>query len=344
LKNGITSLSGGSFDAKRKKVLMISRNQKKTILAIFLCAFFLGQSCTANPVTVAFQSQPTATSTVTFYSPSPTKSVTSTPNATATLDAIQTASIQTLISTVQPVVLAEYPSIDRKWQVDIIRYDCINYTNQDYKAIIAYEQLKLINLSDGTEKFVDEQPQACDGIGMYGLGGLYWSPSNRYFYYTHSREGNPETCGNYAVPTIYRLDTLTQETMMVGGGHLSPDKTKLAMWEWQEHEIIIWDLDQGEVGRVPGLIPDTLDGDISWSPDSQSLVYLQTTFDCAPDYGKVYFSRLNLPEISQSLLFEHESPGFGSVSWNMMDQLTLRDGNNNQWKYRLASKELKIAP
>ena len=262
----------------------------------------------------------------------------------ATANFIETASINTIISTVQPDVLETHSSPDGKWQVDVIRYDCINYSYQDYIGIIAYEQLKIVNLSDGTEKIVDDQQQVCDGIGMYGLGGLYWSPNTRYFYYTDAREGYPETCGNYAVPAIYRLDTLTQETITVGGGHISPDQTKLAMWQWQENEIVIWDLDKGEVGRASGLIPNILDGQISWSPDGQSIVYLQTTFDCAPDYGKVYITRLDLPDLSQSLLFEHEPPGFGWLSWDIPEQISLRDGMGKIWIYDLVSNELKPNP
>jgi hypothetical protein len=146
------------------------------------------------------------------------------------------------------------------------------------------------------------------------------------------------------MPTIYRYDTLTQESITLGGGHLSPDQTKLAMWEWQKNEIVIWDLDKGEVGRIQGLVPNTLDGQISSSPDSQSLVYLQTTFDCAPDYGKVYLIRLNLPDRSQELLLDHDSPGFGLVSWDTTNQLSLKDGMGNIWTYNLVSKELKTVP
>ena len=212
---------------------MHSKYRLNISLAI-LMMLGVSHGCTANFSATPLPTLAVATATVTFpptNTPIPTIAITSTPDDVATLHAIETASIQTLISTVQPVVLANYPSPDGKWRVEVIRYDCINYTNLDYKAIIAYEQFKLIDLSNGTEQFVDEQPQACDGIGMAGFDGLYWSPNNRYFYYTDSREGYPETCGNYAMPAIYRLDTMTRETIMVGGGHISPDKTKFTMWE-----------------------------------------------------------------------------------------------------------------
>ena len=118
---------------------------------------------------------------------------------------------------------------------------------------------------------------------------------------------------------------------------LSPDQTKLAMW--QENEIVIWDLDKGEVGRVRGLSPDALAGGIAWSPDGQSLVYLQTTFDCAPDYGTTYVTRLDLTEMSQTLLLKFQPPGFGGVSWEVPDRITLMDGNGKFWAYDLSTKE-----
>jgi hypothetical protein len=141
-------------------------------------------------------------------------------------DFIETASINTVISTVESITLITYPSPDGNWRAEVIRYDCTNYRYPDHTAIIAYEQLKLINLKDGAEQIIEDQLQNCDGIGGGGLNGLYWSPNNRYFYYTDWREGNPESCGNYIVPMVYRFDTLTQESLTIGGGHISPDHTK----------------------------------------------------------------------------------------------------------------------
>jgi hypothetical protein len=283
-------------------------------------------------------------------SPAPTESPTGTETAAITEvqtsspspDSIETASIDAVVATVQPVTLETYPSSDGNWQAEVVRYDCINYSAADYAARIAYEQLKLINLTAGTEQIIEDQLQNCDGIGGGGLKGLLWSTNNRFFYYTDWREGNPESCGNYVVPMVYRFDTSTQENLTVGGGHLSPDQTKFAMW--QRTEIVIWDLDQGEVERVGPLTRVRFNGEISWSPDSQSIVFLQTEWDCAPDYGKTYLSRLDLSNTSQEILFEHESPGFGSVRWETVDQVTLLDGMRNTWTYNLSTEELKAIP
>ncbi|MCI0555124.1 MAG: hypothetical protein L0287_29605 [Anaerolineae bacterium] len=317
-------------------------------LFLMIATVQLTVSCGINlDEQIATAAAPTLSSTPPFteiVEVTDTAQLIETPTLGPTPDFFETASIKTIISTVQPTVLATYPATDGEWRVEVIRYGCINYVYEDQLRTIAYEQLKIVNLSDGTEKIVDDQRQTCDGIGMYGLGGLYWSPNNRYFYYTISREGFPETCGNYIAPTIYRLDTVTLEKEIIGGGHISPDQTKLAMWQWQENEIVIWDLDMGEVGRVSGLIPNTLDGQISWSPDGQSIVYLQTTYDCARDYGKTYMTRLDLGDLSQSLLLEYDSPGFGWLSWDTPNQIRLRDGMSVMWIYDIVSRELKTSP
>jgi hypothetical protein len=181
---------------------MILKSQHKTSLTILLIVLFIGQGCVRNATVM-----PSLTPSTTTITPTATKSMTPTalrtstltprpivirtptPNDVATLNSIETASINTVNSTVQPVVLASYPSPDGKWRAEVIRYDCINYPYPDYTAIIAYEQLKLINLIDATEKTIEDQLQNYDGIGGGGLKGLYWSPNNRYFYYTDWREG-----------------------------------------------------------------------------------------------------------------------------------------------------------
>lgn len=296
--------------------------------------------------------EPTIAVITPFSSPGPILSVT--PRWTSTTELIllltpsptpdftATASVKALMTTVQPKVLETYSSPDEIWKVEIVRYDCINYTYEDYHGTIAYEQIKILSLSTGSEKVIAGQLQACDGIGTYGFGGLYWSPNSRYFYYTDSREGYPETCGNYVALPIYRLDTGIQEAAIIGGGPLSPDGTKIAMW--QDHEIIIWDLDDGEVGRTSGLVSSVLNGQISWSPSGQSVAYLQTTWDCAPDYGKTYVTLLTLPNLSQRLLLEYDSPGFGWLSWDTTDRISLKDGMGNMWVYDLVGKELSPSP
>ena len=319
---------------------MNSNYRHLIVLLIFYITTLISYGCEGT-----VQSTPSPTEVVATQTPTPKPAVTKTSTAddVATAHVIQTASIDDIVATVQPTVLASYPSPDGKWQVEVIRYDCIHYPYQDYVGIIAYEQLKIINLSDGTEKIVEDILLNCDGVGAFGFDGLYWSPSSRYFYYSDWREGSPDGgCGNYLSLPIYRLDTLTQEIITIGGSHISPDRTKLAMWEGKE--IVIWDLDKGEIARIQGLAPNSVNGAIVWSPDGQALVYLQSTFDCAPDYGTTYVTRLDLAKMSQTLLLKFQPPGFGGVSWDGLDQITLMDGEGKLWNFDLKSKELTPAP
>lgn len=318
---------------------MASNTRPKDKFLLILIVLLI-QSCDINPSPVVLPvTQTVDNSTTPARTPSripqPTAINTPTPNFEATLQVIATAQVDAILSTVQPVVLEQYPSSDGKWRVDVIRYDCTNFPG--VVDAMAYEQLKLINIAEGTEKIIEDELQNCGGIGAYGFKGLYWSPSSRYFYYTDWREGYPETCGTYLVPFIYRLDVFSQESFPLGGGHLSPDGTKLAMWDGDD--IVIWDLDRGEIGRVRSLAPDFFAGEIAWAPDSQSLVYLQTELDCAPGYGISYLILMDLGKMSQTLLVKYPPPGFGGVAWNSPGQITLWDGDGNYWTYDLSTKE-----
>ncbi|GAB4463510.1 MAG: hypothetical protein Kow0070_24110 [Anaerolineales bacterium] len=291
--------------------------------------------CGKSPSPAELPAIPTETKPKAFTAiPSLSATDTPTPDYAAALNVIETAQVDAILSTVQPVLLEQHPSLDGKWRVDVIRYECHNFPGM--VDAIAYEQLALVNLADGSTKIIENQLLNCGGIGTYGLGGLYWSPSSRYFYYTDSREGYPETCSNYIVRPIYRLDTVTQEHLPLGGGHPSPDGTKLAMWDGDH--IVIWDLDRGEIGRVRSLASDLFAGEIAWSPDSQSLVYLQTEFNCALDYGVTYVVRLDLNKMSQTLLVKYPPPGFGGVDWRSPEQITLWDGDGNYWTYDFSTR------
>lgn len=310
---------------------MASNTRPKGKFLLILIVLLI-QGCGVGPSPAELPVMQTATKPMTF-----TMTPSRTPSPSPTPDFIATNSVNALVTTVRPRVLDTYLSPDEIWTVEIIRYNCVRYAYEDYRGILAYEQVQLRNLSDGTVKIVDDQLQACDGIGTYGFDGLYWSPSGRFFYYTDSREGYPGGCGNYIMPAIYRLDTVTQTSIMVGGAHISPDETRLAMWDGDD--IVIWDLDRGEIGRVRSLVPGFLAGEIAWAPDSQSLVYLQTEFDCAPDYGVSYLILMDLGKMSQTLLVKYPPPGFGGVDWHSAAQVTLWDGDGNYWTYDLSTKE-----
>jgi hypothetical protein len=245
----------------------------------------------------------------------------------------------TVIVISPPRIHSSFPSTNGQWKVEVVIHDCVKLQgNIDANAV---EMLKLIRTDNETEMIVESTLLNCGGVGAGGLGGLLWSPNNRYFHYTDAREGFPDGgCGYWARP-IKRVDVDTQKVEVVGGGHISPDKTKLAFW--QDNEIIIWSLDGGEIAHVPAIPPEVFHNKIAWSPDSQSLVYLQTEFDCGPD-GMSYVTRLDLSGMTQNFLFESKEPSFTWLTWDAPYRISLADDKGNRWRYNLVSKELKSVP
>ena len=288
-----------------------------------------------NGLTTSPTSQPSHTPAVALTAtavPTPTTKPTTKATVPPT-KAVETPTVTpdiagTVVAISQPKVFASYPSPDGQWRAEIIIYDCVQVSEGDANA---YEQLKLIRVDTGGEKIIDSQLQNCGGLGAYGLGGLFWSPNSRYFYYTDAREGVPDGCGYWERPII-RLDVTNQISKGLGGGPLSPDGAKIATWQGQE--LVVWDISQGELARAQAAVPDAMPGPIAWSPDSQALVYLQTTSDCPPS-GKSYVVRLDLPGLEPTLLLKSETPSFGGVIWDALDRIRLYDDASKQWGFDL---------
>jgi Periplasmic component of the Tol biopolymer transport system len=262
---------------------------------------------------------------------------TDTPRAIATVTPTPDIAA-TVIAIGPPKMHSSFLSTDSKWKIEIVSYDCVKVDPRENADANAVEVLKLIDITDQTETIIDSQLLNCGGVGAFGLGGLFWSPNNQYFYYTDAREGVPDgLCGYWARP-IKRVNVDTERVDPVGGGHLSPDKTKLAFW--QDNEIVIWSLDEGEIARIPAMVSQAFKNEIAWSPDGQSLVYLQTENDCTP-FGKSYVTRLDLSDMTQNLLFGSEEASFTWLAWDIPDRISLTDDTGTKWMYNLASKELK---
>ena len=90
-------------------------------------------------------------------------------------------------------------------------------------------------------------------------------------------------------------------------------------------------------------MPDASIGPVAWSPDGQSLVYLQSDSDCYP-FGNTYFVHLDLSTFKQELLLQSKKPSWGSVTWESPNQLKLSDENSKEWRYNLITKKLELKP
>jgi len=247
------------------------------------------------------------------------------------------AIIETIIAISDPRIYSSHLSPDGKWQAEVLIYDCFPVSEVDENA---YEQLKLTQTGTDIAEIVDSQLQSCGGLGAFGLAGLFWSPNSRYFYYTNAREGVPDGCG-YWEPPFLRFDVTRSETVNLGSGTRSADGTKLATW--QEQELVVWDVNAGEIARIPAFATDVETGPITWSPDSQSLVYVQLESFC-PVSGMSYVVQLDLPQLRQTLLLASETPSFGDATWDRPNMLILIDENGDVWRYNFTTKELQQSP
>jgi WD40 repeat protein len=219
--------------------------------------------------------------------------------------------------------------------MEVVIFDCVPVGETDEAA---YEQLKLIRASDGVAKIVDTQLIYCGGLGAYGFKGLFWSPNSRYFYYANAREGSPDGVCSYWEPSIFSFEVTTGNKEAIGMGPRSPDGKKIAAWD-DNGEIVVWDIDAGEVGRVQ-VDSGRVAGPIVWSPNSRALIYLQTTTYCPPR-GKSYVGRIDLPDLQRTPLIESETPSFEDVSWDTPNRIRLFDKDGKEWLYDFAAKELK---
>ncbi len=269
--------------------------------------------------------------------PEPTDTPTSTPDFYVTATAI----VKAVVATGQPKVYTSYLSPDERWRAEVIFYDCAQVSGVDANA---YEQLKIIRVSDGMERVVADQLQFCGGLGAYGLGGLFWSPNSRYFYFTDAREGVPDGAACYWERPLFAVEVASGNVEQLAPGSpwsLSPDGITIAAQRGRE--LRLWSLDDGETAGTPLAIPDAAAGIIVWSPDGQSLVYLQTASNCQP-FGKSYIVRLDLPELKHTLLVESETSGFSSVIWDAPNRLRLFDEQGKEWRYNFVTQEVKPVP
>jgi len=314
---------------------------KKLTVCLSLLLLVLLAGCSLTPaVTQTPTSLPSATQaptdTATLAAPT-AKLAPTNPTATPSVVFKETpdttpASAAKVVSLEQPTILTSEVSPDGLWRADLLVYDCVDIGSVDK---VAYDQLNLVNLADMETVIADFQLQSCEGTGARGLGPLFWSSNSRYFYYTSARLGRPDGCG-YWQPPIYRFDVTSQMKEYIGSGPLSPDESKLATW--QHRNLVIWDVNGGELLRVPGL-EDVEEGPIAWGFESQTLVYLQFDSYC-PVSGMSYVGFIDLSTGENTILLESEDPTFGDVYWLDIDKFVLVDAEKKEYTYDLEARQL----
>lgn len=313
---------------------------------------FLGQSVTTAPAPLPATeaASPAATippaETTPAAAPSPVPSATpdapeptvlvATPEPSATAEPDIAA---TLVASVAPRLYASYPSPDGSLRAEVLIHDCAPVADgQEY----AYDVVQLVDAASGETRFIDGQLQACGGLGAFGLAGLFWSPSGRYFYYTEAREGVPDGCGYWSRP-ISRVDVTDRTTVDLGGGPISPDGARLAVWE--ERDLVVHEIDGGEVGRVVAASPQSALGPIVWSPEGDALVYVQAAMFCVPGQsGATSVVRVEVPALTSEILLRSTAPAFQSVAWDAPIALDLVDDTGARWQYDFYSAELSPVP
>jgi hypothetical protein len=240
----------------------------------------------------------------------------------------------------EPRLLARYPSPDEAIEAQVLVYDCVSIIEGQENAL---DVLRIVNNSTNEiTQEVDTQFQYCGGLGAFGLGGLFWSPSGRFFYYTDAREGVPDGCGYWSRP-ISRVDTTDWSIEELGGVAQSQDGTRLA--GWSDEDLVIWDIDGEEIGRVEIARRNLSRGPIVWSPEGNSIAYLLAEHFCVPgSENESTVGVVDVSDFSAEVLLTSNSPAYQDIAWYGSEQLVLADGLGGRWFLDLATGSISETP
>ncbi len=300
----------------------------------------------ATPRIVSPTVNPSAFPPTSFPEPQPTLDFAKTQNASDFIT--NTAIAKTLQATVTPESPQRFISPDGKYRAEVIIYGCTNIPMpMNMEGTYSYEILKITNLSDQKEQEVENQLIYCQGLGAYGLGGLFWSTNSRYFYYTTAREGVPDGSGGFAwMRPASRFDVSTGEKLSLGGLEFSPDRSKVAAADGID--LVVWDLQGKEIARFPGkdfITDQSINAWLSyftWSPDGKSLAYIiRISSNMTSD---VLLAKLDQKQ--STLLLPSSTLEFGEVHWKDQNHLSLVSWQDPSalWEYDLTDKSLIPPP
>lgn len=233
--------------------------------------------------------------------------------------------------------IASFPSPDGAWRVDVMSTGCVTTALSVDDETVAVEQVLRVGVADDTITAIEHQTRLCAGLGSYGFEGLAWSTNSRYFYYTAAREGSPDGLCWYWERSIARLEVATGRVEQLGGGPFSPDGTRLATW--QNRDVVIWDLNLGELTRVPAVSPSTFGGPIAWAPDGAAIVYLENGAGCPP-FGTTRLTRVDVAQGRPFAVLDSTTQTFSRVAWPDPGRLELMDEQGAPWTLDLSTRDL----
>ena len=267
--------------------------------------------------------EPTRTASPTRTLPAPTPSPTATPAPTAT-----PSIVATIVAAGEPETIQSEPSPDGHWRVDVVSYPCVESPKTEARRV---EQLKLVDLEQGTDAIVQTQVLVCgDGLGAFGLGGLFWSPDSRSFYYTDAREGVPDggsACWDRPLWVLHAGDATTERLAKIWARAVDG-------WiaRWLDADLILQDPNGEDVRRTPLHFPQAEVCRILWSPDDGAVVYLQAMQPFEP--GRVALIRVDRADAVSTVLFELEDAAFVTADWTTSGQIMLsglQSGTLQEW-------------
>ncbi len=268
------------------------------------------------------------------HTPTPQPTATSDPMA---LSQTATALASAVLAAAPPTPIASYPSPDGAWRIDVVSTGCVTAAEQAGADNQAVEQVLRVERDGGAVTEIASQLTFCGGLGSYGFEGLTWSSNSRFFYFTTAREGSPDGLCWFWEPTISRLEAATGRVEPIGGGPLSPDGTRLATW--QNRDVVIWDLNLGELARVPAAGAQSFGGPIAWAPDGASIVYLENGAGCPP-FRTTRLTRVDMAHGRPLVLLDSATRTFSTVAWPEPNRLTLYDELGAPWSFDLSTRDL----
>jgi len=283
---------------------------------IGVLSFFFTTSCTSPvsnvviPVeTPANSSTPLATSFVTSTPVAPTPEVTSPPT---------------------PIIVYESISPNSRWAATTSRI----IVNGEERSI-----LKVSNDDGKVEWEVENKPLIEEPpTGFWFPVPFHWSEDGKYLYFAHRASGDGCFGGNQHLgKDLQRLNLATGEVNDISSGGtymaISPDEKYLAAVSYAREGIKLQNLENGDLNVLDLVIQQENVGFeldqryITWSPDSQSLVFVIMAGVCDGTVES-YFNwivRVDIYSLSQRFLTEKNEQGLVPISWIEQDKILVRD-------------------